>query len=118
MENNLLLRRGNICFVNLDPTVGHEQAKKRPCVIISTDLFNNSPAGLIVILPLTTKQRNIPWQIKVNPPEGGLKIASYIICDQIRTISKSRVLSKPLGSLTNQTLKEIEKRVKILLELY
>ncbi|MCF7899308.1 type II toxin-antitoxin system PemK/MazF family toxin [Candidatus Babeliales bacterium] len=110
--------RGDIWLIDLDPTVGHEQSKKRPCVIISTDLFNNSSADLVVILPLTTKQKNVPWQVEIKAPDGGLKINSFIICDQIRTVSKQRLFGSRLGFLNSDTFKKIEKRIKILLEIY
>ena len=53
--NNQKPSRGEIWFVDLNPVVGHEQAKIRPCLIISHDTFNHGPANLHIILPLTSK---------------------------------------------------------------
>lgn len=63
--------RGDVWLADLDPIRGHEQAGRRPCLIISTDLFNNGPAGLVMIVPLTTRARNIPTHVAVTPPEAG-----------------------------------------------
>ena len=110
--------QGSVWFVDLNPTRGHEQAKKRPCVIISDNKFNKSSAGLLIVLPLTSKNKKIPWHVEVLPPEGGLKVVSYAMCDQIRTISKQRLSSEKLGSIRFDTLKLIQARVKILLSLF
>ena len=64
--------RGEVWLVDLNPTRGHEQAGKRPGLIVSVDLFNQGPAGLVVILPITTKAKGIPFHVEINIPEGGL----------------------------------------------
>lgn len=115
--NKLKPSRGEIWFANLNPTVGHEQSKSRPCLIISVNQFNYGPAELVVILPMTTKNKNLPWYVEINPPEGGIKLKSFIICDQVRTISKKRLIDKSLGIIHQKTLYQIEKRLEILLGL-
>lgn len=72
------IARGEIWLADLNPTRGHEQAGQRPCLVISVDLFNQGPAGLCVVLPLTTKKKDIRWHVAVAPAESGLKLASYI----------------------------------------
>ena len=49
--------RGDVWIVDLDPTKGHEQAGKRPCLVISVDIFNQGPADLVMVLPITTKAK-------------------------------------------------------------
>ncbi len=115
--NKTKFNRGDVWLVELDPTVGHEQAKLRPCAIISVDTYNNGPANLIVILPLTSKFRPIPWYVAVMPPEGGLTKPSYVICDQVRNVSVKRFEGTVLGSLSFRTMKEIDQRVAMLLNL-
>ena len=117
MSNILKPSRGEIWFAKLDPTVGHEQAKTRPCLIISTNKFNYGKSNIVVIVPLTSKNKNLSWHVKINPPEGGIKIPSNVICQQPRTISKKRLIGGPLGSITQNTLSKIEARIKILLDL-
>jgi hypothetical protein len=72
-------RRGEIWMVDLDPTLGHEQAGKRPALVLSVDSFNASPADLVTVLPVTSKARAIRTRIPITPPEGGLGLPSYVI---------------------------------------
>jgi mRNA interferase MazF len=65
--------RGDIWFLDLNPTRGHEQAGVRPAVVVSADLFDQGPAGLVVVLPMTTTWRRIPLHVSVEPPEGGVR---------------------------------------------
>jgi mRNA interferase MazF len=116
MTNNVLPSRGDVWRVDLDPVRGHEQAGRRPCVIISVDLFNESPAGLVILLPITTKGKRIPWQVPLDPPDGGLQRLSFIKCDDVRSESTERLV-KRLGSLSPKTMAAVEDRLRILMGL-
>jgi len=109
-------RRGEVWRVEFEPVRGHEQGGVRPALILSNNLFNQSGADLAVVVPLTTKFRPIRSFLKIEPPEGGLKQTSFIICDQVRTVSKSR-LGKAFGSVSGTTLAEEERRLRFLLDL-
>ena len=117
MINPQNLIRGSVWFINLDPTIGHEQAKLRPYVVISADTYNQSHSELVIVIPITSKKRELYWDVKISPPEGGLKKKSYIICDQVRSLSVKRFAHKMLGILNNDTVSQIEERLKILLYL-
>jgi mRNA interferase MazF len=106
--------RGEIWLADLNPTRGHEQAGQRPCLVISVDLFNKGPAGLCVVLPVTTKKKDILWHVPVAPAESGLKLTSYVKCEDIRSISLER-LSRRLGSVSAAVLYTIEYRISRLL---
>ena len=109
--------RGEIWYVELSHTRGHEQADGRPALVISEDTFNYGPAGLIIILPITsTVRRDIPFRVLLKPPEGGVKVRSMIQCDQIRCVSKDR-LGEPWGAVSSRTMTAVEDRLRILLEL-
>jgi len=108
--------RGEIWLVDLSPGRGHEQAGRRPGLVISVDEFNHGPAGLVVVIPLTTKAKGIPLHVRVSPPEGGLDYTSYIKCEDVRAISKQRLL-KPLGKVSPSTVAKVEDRLRILLGL-
>lgn len=110
------ISRGEVWIVDLNPVRGHEQAGKRPALIISVDLFNQSPSGLIVVLPITSKYKGIPFHVEVNPPEGGLTVQSFIKCEDVRSISVERLTNK-LGIVSQQILVEVEERLKILMGL-
>lgn len=106
--------RGEVWLVDLNPTKGHEQAGKRPGLVISDDIFNTGPAELVVILPLTTKNKNIPLHERIDPPEGGLKEVSYVKCEDIRSVSQQRLLAR-IGKVRIEHLRAIEEKVKVLL---
>ncbi len=108
--------RGEIWMVNLDPTQGREQAGIRPFLVVSVDLFNHGAAELVVGIPITSKAKNIPLHVEINPPEGGLSLTSYAKCEDIRSISTAR-LKKRLGRISPQTIDAVEDRLKIILGL-
>lgn len=111
--------RGDIWYFNPDPTIGREQMKPRPCLILSVDTYNNGPADLLIVLPLTTKKKSIPSHLEVKLE--GLSEISYIMCDQIRCISKERLLpmkgrkSGKIASVSKKILDDVERYLKILL---
>jgi mRNA interferase MazF len=71
--------RGEVWLADLNPTRGHEQAGKRPVAVVSEDRLNNGPAGLVIVLPITSTIRPIPSHVVVAPPEGGLAVRSAVI---------------------------------------
>ena len=109
-------KRGEVWFVDLDPIRGHEQSGKRPCLVVSVDLFNSSPADLVIVLPITSHDKGIRSHVRVDPPEGGLKKTSFVKCEDIRSIAKER-LSKRLGKLDEPRMSDIKARLRILLGL-
>ena len=108
--------RGDVWDLDLDPIKGHEQAGSRPALVLSVDLFNEGPAELVVVVPLTRTQRNIRWHVSLRPPEGGLAAESYIQCENVRSVSKLR-LKRRRGRVSSATLEKVEDRVRILLGL-
>jgi mRNA interferase MazF len=103
--------RGEIWLVDLGSGRGHEQSGQRPVLVVSDDTLNAGPAGLVIVIPLTSKvakSKNIPAHIPVDPPEGGLQTPSVILCDQLRTISKDRLGKAPWGAVSGTTLASVE----------
>src|SRR5438045_839243 len=112
--------RGEIWLVDLGMGRGHEQAGQRPALVVSDDAFNQGPAGLVMVVPLTSKvlkSKHIPAHIPVAPPEGGLKTPSVILCDQLRTISKDRLGKTPWGMVTAGTQVQVDTVLGMLLGL-
>ena len=105
--------RGEIWNVDLNPTRGHEQAGRRPCLILSDDIYNQGPAGKHIVVPVTSRDKGIPYHVKVTPPEGGLRLASYLMCDDIRCVSRERFENR-LGSVSSQTLRAIQDHLEML----
>lgn len=112
--------RGEIWLADIGTGRGHEQAGQRPVLVVSDDGFNAGWAGLVMTVPLTSKvvkSWNIPSHIRVDPPEGGLKTPSVILCDQLRTISKDRLGKARWGVVSSATLAEVERVLRVLLGL-
>jgi mRNA interferase MazF len=116
MPQKILPERGDIWLADLGPTQGREQAGRRPVLIVSVGAFNQSKAGLAVVIPLTSTLRGIRWHVSVVPPDGGLKNTSYLMCEAIRSISQERLL-KRWGAVSLPMLEEVEDRLRILLNL-
>jgi len=103
------LEQYSIVLVNLDPTIGSEIKKTRPCVIISPNEINKF-LRTIIVAPMTTNSKNYPTRIRVK--HNGKK--GMIAIDQIRTIDKSRIL-KTFDQLSNS---EIQKCKDIIRETF
>lgn len=80
------------------------------------DPFNHGPAGLVVLLPLTSAAKGIPFHVEIHPPEGGVKVTSFIKCEDVRSVAKER-LSRRWGKVSRNTLDAVGDRLRILLDL-
>ena len=91
-------QRGEVVLVNLDPTIGTEIRKTRPCVIVSPNELNENLSTFIVA-PMTTGSHAYPFRMtcKFKGKKG------YVVLDQIRTIDKNRII-RSVGKLQHQTL--------------
>jgi mRNA interferase MazF len=90
--------RGEIWLVNLDPTVGSEIRKSRPCVVVSPSEMHDH-LRTVIVAPMTSKSRAAPFRIAVaHAGQRGL-----ILLDQIRTVDKLRLVRK-LGAVSTKTL--------------
>jgi len=97
----MVAHRFEVYLINLDPTLGSEIKKSRPCLIISPDEMNNYIATVIVA-PMTTKGRDYPTRINCQF-EGK---SGQIVLDQIRTVDKSRLIKK-LGKINDSISEEV-----------
>ena len=100
------IKQYEIFLVNLDPTIGSEIKKTRPCVIISPDEMNKY-LQTVVIAPMTTSSKNYPTRVEIKHDN---KIGRVVL-DQIRTVDKQRVL-KGLGKLLKPEIKEVKAVIK------
>ena len=92
------MKRGEIWLVNLDPTVGSEIKKSRPCVVVSPPELNDN-LRTVIVAPMTSKGFTAPFRIPVT--HAGTK--GLIVLDQMRTVDKLR-LAKKLGTVSAKTL--------------
>ncbi|MBI2941402.1 MAG: type II toxin-antitoxin system PemK/MazF family toxin [Chloroflexi bacterium] len=108
--------RGEIWLIDFNPIRGREQAGTRPGMVVSVDLFNRGPAGLVVVLPLTTRPKGVPLHVEVNAPEGSLRERSFIKCEDVRSVSTERLIER-WGAVGASTVLLVEDRLRLLLGL-
>jgi mRNA interferase MazF len=96
-----VVKRGEVYLVNLDPTIGSEVQKTRPCLIVSPDEMNQY-IKTIIIAPMTTKKRSYKSRVEINF-QGN---RGQVMLDQIRTIDKKRLITK-LGNLPKKKLETV-----------
>ncbi|NOZ78550.1 MAG: type II toxin-antitoxin system PemK/MazF family toxin [Acidobacteria bacterium] len=100
------MRRGDVYWVNLDPVVGSEVGKKRPAVVIQND-FANRTSTTVTIIPVSSRVARVyPFQVLIPAGEAGLSRTSKVLCEQIRTVSRARLL-EPLGVVSEERLHQI-----------
>jgi mRNA interferase MazF len=109
--------RGDVWFVDLNPTRGEEQACRRAALVVSVDAFNRGKAGLVFVVPLSTRFRGLPTHVEVRPPAGGLREASWARCEDLRSISVERLVGDPLGRVPVEVLGAVGERLRLLLQL-
>lgn len=116
MNTNPFPSRGDIWLVDLGKPVGHEMGGARPALVLSGDSFNHGSAGLVIVLPLTKQYKGIPSHVEIQPPEGGVRVRSYIKCEDVRSISTAR-LGVRWGTVSAPTMTRVSYLVRLLLDL-
>lgn len=103
------LNQYDVVLVNLDPTIGHEIKKTRPCLIISPNEMNRH-LHTIMVAPLTTNLREYPTRVRVlvNKKKG------MIILDQIRTIDRARIIRK-LDQIQPEVIRDVKEVIRLML---
>ncbi len=89
MVKNILPNRFDVYIINLDPTVGSEIKKIRPCAIVSPNEINHN-INTVIIAPMSTKSKNYPTRVKVNFAGK----TGFVVLDQIRTVDRQRLIEK------------------------
>ena len=103
------IKQYQIVLVNLDPTIGSEMKKTRPCVVVSPNEMNKY-LQTIVIAPVTSSSKPYPTRVEI----GQTKTKGWIVLDQVRTIDRQRII-KVLGQLSG---KEIQQTKAVLKEIF
>jgi mRNA interferase MazF len=97
----MVVNRFDVCLINLDPTIGSEIQKTRPCLIISPDEMNRH-IRTVIVAPMTTAGKDYPTRVSCTFKRK----KAQIVLDQIRTIDKTRIIKK-LGSVDPETQLEV-----------
>ena len=105
----MVINQYEVYLVNLDPTVGHEIKKTRPCLILSPDDMNNN-IRTVIIAPMTTKSHAYPTRV---PVKFGGK-SGWIVLDQIRTVDNIRLV-KRLGKISSKEVVSVKDIIKQML---
>lgn len=104
-----MVNQYDVYLVNLDPTVGHEIKKTRPCLVISPNEMNHY-IDTAIIAPMTTKSHAYPTRVKVKFDNKD----GWIVLDQVRTVDKIRLV-KQLGKISKKEISEVKKVIKEML---
>lgn len=112
-------KRGDVYWVNLDPTIGAEIKKTRPCVVISPDAANKG-GPLIIVAPITKAEGKKIYFHEVFLPKGTANLShnSKIKAFQLRCIDKKRLCQPALGSLPFDQIVMLEEKLRIVTGLY
>ena len=108
--------RGDVWLIDFGDPVGREQAGIRPAVVVSADLLNDGPAGVVVVVPLTTAARGLPSHVEISAEQSGLDEVSYAKCEDLKPVSEQRLVNR-LGSVDPAPLFEIPRVLSFLLDL-
>lgn len=110
-------QRGEIYWVNLDPTVGTEIAKTRPALIISNNT-GNQYSDRVIVAPITSQNTHkvYPFEVLIPHDEAGLTYDSKVLLDQIRTIDKRR-LGNLIGTLSSDRIMLVDKAIRLSLSV-
>lgn len=108
-----MMKRGEIYYADLNPTVGSEINKRRPCLIVSNDA-NNRAASTLTVLPITSNTTRIfPFEIALTRKESGLPKDSKAQAQQIRTIAKQRISGPAAGRLDAEKMRAVDAAISL-----
>ncbi|NVM20783.1 MAG: type II toxin-antitoxin system PemK/MazF family toxin [Desulfobacterales bacterium] len=108
-------KRGEVWLVNWNPARGSEQAGKRPALVIQNDI-GNEKASTTIVAAISSSVKDYPMNVKIEPPEGGLNLASIVKTSQILTVDKKR-LEKRIGRLSKEKVEKVNQAIKLSLDL-
>ena len=105
--------RGDVIWINMNPQVGHEQAGRRPAIVLSPSAYNGK-VGLALLCPITNQVKGYPFEVII--PEG-LDISGAILSDQVRSLDWKRRNAKFFIKIPETVVFEVFKKFKVLLHI-
>ncbi len=119
-----MIHRGEVYFVDLDPTKGREQRGRRPVLVVSVDAINAQPLAVAVVVGTDARNvsRDYPVNIRLSAEETGLPRDTVFLCFQIRSIDPSRFQDSngtpgPVGRLTPERMQAVDEALRNVLGL-
>nr|WP_283244929.1 type II toxin-antitoxin system PemK/MazF family toxin [Gehongia tenuis] len=108
-----MIRRGDIFYADLNPTIGSEQSGVRPVLVVQNDIGNKySPTVIVAAITSRINKAKLPTHIEVSAKEYGLTKDSIVLAEQVRTIDKKR-LQERIGSLGPETMVKVNEALSI-----
>ena len=122
----MVIRRGEIYFVDLAPTKGREQPGVRPVLVVSADAINRQPLVVSVVVGTTASRvtRDYPTNVRVTSQETGLTEDTVFLCFQLRSLDPDRFVdlrpgkSRLAGSMPPERMADVDEALKIILDLH
>jgi len=109
-------RRGEIWLVDFGEPIGREQSGRRPALVISADALNQSAAGVVIVVPMTTAHRGLPSHVEIDPNRSGIDEISYAKCEDVKSIAEQRLIAR-LGAVDEEILDVVGRALSFLLDL-
>lgn len=111
-----MIWRGDVYDVDLGQPTGHEPGFCRPAVVVSVDIVNNGPGGLVVVVPVTSASYGLRSHVGLDADRSGLDHLSYARCDQLRVISTDRLVHHR-GMVRPDQISAIDRALRFILDL-
>jgi mRNA interferase MazF len=112
------LTRGTVVLAVLDPTFGHEQQGVRPCVVITDpEVLQDQRFPVLCVVPITRTPGEGALYPALSPGQSGLRVQSYALVDQVRSIDKRRV-TRVFGRISQEEMSLIEEGLRLFLGLH
>lgn len=102
-RSDILVKPWQVWWTDFDPRVGREQAGQRPAVVVGTDFACRLPNDLVLLVPCTTRDRGLP----IHPFLAGLGRPSFAMCDQLKSVSRRRLVRRHSGALDEQSIADV-----------
>lgn len=109
-------RRSEVWLVDFGDPVGRDQSGRRPAVVVSADSLNESRAGVVVVVPITTACRGLPSHIEIDRGSSGLDEVSYAKCEEVKSVSDERLIGR-LGVVGDEVMFGAARALRFLLDL-
>ncbi len=110
MKQQYIPERGDLIWLNFTPQAGHEQAGKRPAIVISPSSYN-SKTDLMLACPITSKIKNYPFEVLIN----GKKISGVVLSDQVKSLDWKAREATFIEKAANSVITEIQEKLVLLI---
>lgn len=109
---------GQVWWIDLEPTTGHEQGGRRPAVVVGSDLHCSFPIGVVLIAPCTTSDRGLPHHVELDWHTAGLDRPTWVRTEDVRAVSDRRLQGqRPLGSITDTDFTAVKRFLRLMFDL-